>query len=236
MTQEEVDLIYDYLHEYYEYKEGLFIKKINNNKLDGFCNQSGKMRATLHINKKNYFIRYASLVWIYHYKNVFYSYNFKDGNPTNNKIENLIPLNTIEHSYVKRITTKGYREVLLKNGSIKYMAETHMNGLSHTFGRHNTKEEAITAYSEAKKLWVIEKFPPEKIKEILINKGFIPVKEKKQTKEKKIKKGYIFDKRDNKYYAYHYVNKKRISLGSYYNAEDANKAYLKAKEQYAKDA
>ncbi len=233
MTQDEVDLIYDYLHENYRYKDGIFIGEdhYKNKKLNGFCAQSGRMRATLHINKKDYYVRYSALIWIFHNKEFFYFYDYKDGNSVNNKIENLIPLNTIEHSYAKRNKSKGYREILRKNGDVKYAAEVFMNKKSHNFGLYNTKEEAITAYQEAKKLWVFDKINPIEIKKILIDKNIMPIKKIIIPKIPRNKKGYSLDKRDNKYYAYHYVSKKRIGLGSFDNPEEAHEAYLKAKEE-----
>ncbi len=233
MTQDEVDLIYDYLHENYEYVDGEFISIVNNKKLSGFCAQSARMRATLHINKKDYFVRYAALVWIYHHKEIFYSYDYKDKNTVNNKIENLIPMTSIEQSYIKRKSKLGYREILLKNGSIKYMVEINMGNKSYNFGRYNNKNDAKKCYTLAKQLWVTKKIDPLEIKKILIEKNIIQERKiiLKIKNEKKIPKGYTFDKRDKKYYAYHYINKKRIGLGSFKTPQEAHEAYLNAKKE-----
>ncbi len=230
MTQDEVDLIYDYLHENYEYKDGLFLHIDKRTFLNGFCMQSGKMRATLHINKKDYYLRYASLIWIYHKKETFYSFEFIDGNPTNNRIENLTPLTPIKFSFQRRKKSKGFRAVVLKNGGIKYAAEVFMGTQSFNFGTYENKEDAIKSYTEAKRLWVELGIPPKEIKQILIQNGLIPHK-KKINKEPRIRKGYSFDKRDNKYYAFHYISKKRIGLGSFDNPEQAHEAYLQAKKE-----
>jgi hypothetical protein len=233
MTQSDADLIYEYLHERYRYEDGYFINLANNKKLDGFCAQSGRMRVTLHINKKDYYVRYSSLIWIYHHKVIFYSFDYKDGNTVNNKIENLVPLNTVNHSFIKRKKSKGYREITLKNGTSKYRAEAFMGGKSHNFGTYNNKEDAKRVYYEAKKLWVSNQINPKEIKQILIDKNIIPKKQPKPIKEPIKRKGYFFDKRDKKFYAFYYVNKKRIGLGSYKSAQEAHEAYLKAKKEMA---
>jgi len=45
-------------------------------------------------------------------------------------------------------------------------------------------------------------------------------------------KGYYYSKRDNKYIAFIMVNYKKKQLGSFFNAEDAEKCYLENKEKY----
>ena len=137
----------------------------------------------------------------------------------------------IEHSFVKRKPSKGFREEILKNGTVKYFAEVFMGTQSFVFGRYDTKEMAIIAYTEAKNLWIKDKKTPCEIKKILIEREIIKIKPKVE-KIKKIKKGYSFDKRDGKYYSFHYINNKRIGLGSYKSSEEAHAAYLKAKEEY----
>ena len=78
MTQDEVDLIYDYLHENYEYRDGelIRIKVCKNRKIGeslGSVNLSRrhgrlKIQCNISVNKKTYSMQLGHLIYLYHFK------------------------------------------------------------------------------------------------------------------------------------------------------------------------
>jgi len=115
MTQDEVDLIYDYLHENYEYWDGELIAKkttkgIKKGRALGHFsyrrNGHPIIQGRIKINGKSYLIDVRKLIFIYHNK---YDPKFvinKDGNILNSYIENLMESQEGLDSYEKKSTTK----------------------------------------------------------------------------------------------------------------------------------
>src|SRR5438132_1594639 len=101
MTQDEVDLIYNYLHENYEYRDdgNLIYKKIRRGcrplgKAIGSFNYSsgsGRPIITVYIslNKKRYSMQLKHCIYIYHNKIKPKNITYIDGNLSNTRIENL---------------------------------------------------------------------------------------------------------------------------------------------------
>ena len=93
MTQDEVDKIYEYLHENYEYRDGELIKIKNGpgykigHKLGSFeTTISGTLKnmAQLKINNKRYSRGLHQFIYLYHYKRLPKYVRHLDGNHSNN--------------------------------------------------------------------------------------------------------------------------------------------------------
>ena len=116
MTQEDVDLMYDYMHENYEYKDGTFTSKKTGKLLIGnICHKATKLCCKLNIkvNNKKWSIQYNHAVYIYFNKKKAKYLDYKDGNSANNSIDNIIETNmsmlghALERKYKNKIGLQG---------------------------------------------------------------------------------------------------------------------------------
>ena len=114
MTDEEVGLIYEYLHENYEYVDGELIRTTikQNNTLGskkGFIGKKGgeyKMQASIAVNGKKFRCPLNKLIYLFHTKKMpAYLINF-DGNITNNRIGNLKEISRYESELPKLIANR----------------------------------------------------------------------------------------------------------------------------------
>ncbi len=226
MTQDEVNLIYDYLHENYEYKEGQLIRLKDNvfyrkgSSLGSFIHncKTPFEKVGLFINKINLTIPLSHLIYIYFNKIRPETILHLDGNSTNNEIDNLKPLSRVKMQHTKRElkSFKGYLETTLKSGEKAYRCVISLKGIKVSLGQFKTKEEAISTHSKAKKIILEkEKITPDELK-LLFRKNKYP-------------KGVF--KRRNQFISRITINHKRIMLGVYSTAKEAHQAYLKAKQE-----
>ncbi|MES2133164.1 MAG: hypothetical protein V4506_12535 [Bacteroidota bacterium] len=161
MTKEEVEAIYNYLHENYEYKpEGQLIRKtapkINKNVRIGQIlgsfyyqvpnSQRPCMRATIYFNNKNYTLNLSHFIYIYHHKEKPKMIKYLDENPMNNRIENLSIYSGIEREANKGLVSGSPFKT--KNGETRYrymfQIENNKNGKAGkkiSFGSFETLEE-----------------------------------------------------------------------------------------------
>ena len=75
-----------------------------------------------------------------------------DGNPSNNRLENLRPCSHAENGRnhgKHRNNTTGYPGVTFRKDRGKYQARIHINGKNKYLGLFKSPEEAFTAYREA---------------------------------------------------------------------------------------
>ncbi len=235
MTEEEVQLIYDYLHENYDYRDGELIAKNNSGrrvkgeKCGYFHYSSDYPEIKMRIKNKGFNL--SKLIYIYHFKTNPTTLEHLDGNIANNKIENL---NQISRSVAiaNKATDKykGYQEVIV-SGKRRFSVRLNIDGRLISFGTYGTKEEAREIYLKIKKIYLsgvsnLEELKNEarklnpKIKSSITNKFNFP--------------GVHFNR--GKYYGRFSINKKRIITSAYCSPEEAHAAYLKAKEEYANQA
>lgn len=149
MTEEEVELIYNYLHENYEYRDGeLIAKTTSGRRLKGKeVGSSGKFESSgkpsiyifLSIDMVQYKLLKQKMIYLFHYKKLAAKITFKDNNPFNCDIDNLLEAST------NKLGFKG----IYKNKS-RFTAEIHRNGITRNLGTYNTPEEAHAAYLKAK--------------------------------------------------------------------------------------
>ena len=156
MTQEEVDLIYDYLHKNYYYRmDGLFLRKKDNSVVFGSQrSQKNNLMYSLnfYLSNKKIHIYYSHAVYLYHKKIKPKYLNYINNNFTDCRIENL-ELTTMSkrnlNSKIGTINKHGFKGVC-KDGN-KYYARIMINKKYIWLSSHTTPEEAHEAYLKAKK-------------------------------------------------------------------------------------
>jgi hypothetical protein len=226
MTQDEVDLIYDYLHENFTYEEGNLIRikdtvfHKNGSSLGSFfynC-RTPHEKVTLRLDKKDIHFPLSHLIFIFFNKRKPEVINHKDGNSLNNKIENLEPLTKVQMQHSKRKLKNflGYSEKTLKSGEKAYRSVISLKGTKVSLGQFKNKEEAILNHSKAKKI-------------ILENAFLTPDELRKMFRINKHLKGVF--KRRYKFGARICTNYKTITIGYFKTEKEAHEAYLKAKKE-----
>lgn len=155
MTEEEVGLVYEYLHANYEYRDGELIRKISKcsaksgDRLGSLSFREGlrpKMLCMLYIKGVSFKKPLANLIYLFHHKTYPYLLKFLDENITNMRIDN------IEQIYSKEIDCKGYG--LKKENTIsKYRAMVqNKNRKQISLGTYKTIEECKEVYNFARNL------------------------------------------------------------------------------------
>lgn len=228
MTQEDVDLIYDYLHEHYRYQGGELIrKKIMRGRPAGKTlgividcgNKKPHILATIYINGIKYTKPLSFFIFIFHKKYLPKYLSHEDNNPFNYSIENLTESSRKWSDYNKR-PCKGYYKRNTKSG-VSYRAAIRLANKQVHLGSYKTEKEAYDVYCKAKKLLKGKELNAE----ILLNKLNLNIK-----KVKKIYPKGVY-KKLNRFVSWINVEKKRKYLGSFKTPQEAQEAYLKAKEE-----
>lgn len=236
MTQDEVDIIYDYLHENYEYRDGeLIALKTRGNIKKGkslghffIPNNKGRanMRAGITINGKNRFFYLDKLIWLFHYKNWSNCLIHINKNPLDNHIENLKNTTLHEIQYKNIDSWKGTFSTMTKSG-LRHFPNFFMKGkVTVGLGGYSSQEEASFVYKEAKKIYMnnLKLTPIDIQKELLRRYPRLPIKFKPKLK------GAYQD--GTRWVSALTINKRKIHLGQFDTPEEAHAAYLKAKEEY----
>lgn len=102
-------------------------------------------------NKKHYHLRGHQFAYYIKYGKVVEQIDHKDGDRSNNKIDNLREVNN-QQNHFNETKAKGY---YLHKNTNKYMAQLRLNGKHIYLGHHNTEQEARKAYLDAKKIYHI---------------------------------------------------------------------------------
>ena len=234
MTDDEVQQIYDYLHENYEYVGGEFITKKQrgpkqkNSMIGSFVYyDDGYLTYKLHmlVNGMEFDISVKKLIYLYHNKKLPRYVINKDGNIANNRIENLVSSTRDKFSFnnTPRITNSlGIRGVI-KCGN-KFSTQLSFLGKTIKLGEYLTKEEASEKYIFANNLANQWEGDFDSFKTFLRGNGFgfkrtFPVG---------------VEKCGNRFRSRLRANKSYINLGMYDTPEQAHEAYLKAKQELCK--
>lgn len=148
------DVNQSYLQEIFEYRDGnlywavKFADKIQIGSLVGHIN---KGRRYTKINKKDYQI--SRLVFCYHHGYFPKLVDHIDGNPLNNKIENLRACTITENNYNSKkpkSNTSGSKNVRWDKARHKWRVEIGVNGKKKTIGRFKDFEFAELVAIEAR--------------------------------------------------------------------------------------
>jgi hypothetical protein len=184
MTHEEINLIYDYLHENYEYvAEGHLIRRFDlartckrkGDRLGSFfyhTNSEPYLMSSVTVNKKRYRMKLIKLIFIYHKKHCPSRIYQIDKNPMNTRIENL---EEVSHSIIQHRSKmdKGNKKIPMvknKDGTEGHSVRIPCDGKQLNLGTYRTKELAEEVYSFAKNLIIEDHLHPAQIKKIIIEK------------------------------------------------------------------
>ena len=138
----------EYLKEIFDYKDGILIRKIKTCRnvivgdAVGIKHNNGYLRVN--ISRKAYYIH--RLVFMWHYGYFPKEIDHIDGNPQNNKIENLREATHAQNNKnlgVKKNNASGFSGVGFCNTRKKWYAQIMFDGKRKTLGRFENKEEAI---------------------------------------------------------------------------------------------
>lgn len=240
MTQDEVDLIYGYLHENYEYREdgNLVYKKIRRGCRQlgtaigsfNYSSKSGRPIITCHIslNNKRYSIQLKHCIYIYHHKIKPKNITYIDGNLTNTQIDNLRAEETrhkCQHD-ANLSNKKSGATPYQRKGIIRYRVRLSTNEGRFTIGSYDDEKIASDAYSFAKDLYYQQNVSNDKIKSMTLWQ--FPSNQHKKVKLKGVSLSV-----NGRYRAILSINRVRTFHGTYNTPEEAHAAYLKAKEEHA---
>ena len=231
MTQDEVDLIYDYLHENYRYEDGELIRtttKQGANIGDRYGTVTIErekrivINCSINIKKKKKIVNLAHMIYIFFHKKKPDFIAYIDGNYANTKIENLLEMSRTEQ-LLTLLDGRGFYPIKGKNGKIRYHCQFNVEKETISLGVFNNPTDAHNLYLKAKELF-LKGTPVTQIKEKL--------QSGKNDNNKTGLKGVRLIK--NKYYGIAQVNKKRIYTSAFNTAQEAHEAYLRAKEELKK--
>jgi len=228
MNQQEVALIYDYLHGHYEYNDGELICKENikhskrkGDKMGVFKVHPegyGYYTASFSIEKKVYYKRVSHLVWLYFHKALPLFIWYNDENPLNTHIENLVS------SRVRQPNSKNY----IQRASGSFNASIVIDGERIALGAY--RDECVTqqVVKKAKYLAATTKVTSLQIKECINDEFGAASVNQLQEKERELPVGVRYS--GYKFRAVIKTNGEKITLGVFDTAKEASKAYQKAKK------
>jgi hypothetical protein len=176
MNQDEATLIYNYLHDNYEYRDDGNLVRTKDSPRNGKSKkgdvlgsffyqseQAPRIRCTLYINKFDYTKNLSHLIYLFHHKEVPDVIEYIDENPMNCCIENLKPGCRVEIQYKKG--QRGYFPYKTKAGITRYRITLQIGkDIKVCFGSSDTEEEARAIYEMAKEIYVYERLEPIEIK------------------------------------------------------------------------
>lgn len=212
MRQEEVDLIYDYLHENFKYKNGELIAiKTSRGKVPigtsigsfNYKRNSGEpiISCSLTVNSKRYVFQLKHLIYIFHHKIKPKNILHIDGNPTNCNIKNLKATDNISKFIMQKDISekKSGATPYVYNGKTRYRVRLSTDEGRFTIGSYSDEKTAIKCYEYAKKLYMKKNLSNQELK-YLANKKYAPNEHKKNklkgvtpVKSGKFKAVYIKD-------------------------------------------
>jgi hypothetical protein len=239
MTQDEVDLIYDYLHENYEYSEGELIVKndIHNGhrrgtKIGQFSfDEKRNPEILTHIAAHKDTLRLSHAIYIYHHKIKPKLIVYIDGNPTNTNIENLQAVDSIPmNGYRYRI--KKPNGIMARKESKKgtYTVKVKRKNKQIYIGSFDNKEKALEAYIYASELWDDNQYTHEEwLKEV--RKKYPLESTNKFIRNVKRDLPIGVCAHGKRFRSSISINSKRKHLGVFNTPHEAHEAYLKKRKE-----
>lgn len=156
MKQDDVNLIYNYLKERFDYRnDGLFIDKTTRQPWFGNqCKRSNQLffEITIRTEGKKFHMSYGHAIYIYHHQIKPKYLEYINENTVDYRIENLKPINMSQRILKEDCNKKnkhGFRGVV-KDGN-RFGARIGINGKYKYISWHDTAEKAHEAYLQAKK-------------------------------------------------------------------------------------
>ena len=155
MADTDFTLTKDYLHQIFDYKDGELYWKINKAsvKIGQKAGTLDRQNNRLQIQINNKFYKVHRIIFM-----MFYGYfpkeiDHEDGNPANNKIENLRDSTSSQNNYNQRLrkdNTSGVKGVSWDKQSRKWKARCWVNKKMHLIGFFDNIEQAADAMKSAR--------------------------------------------------------------------------------------
>ncbi len=231
MTQEELELVFNRLHEKYRYERGELINKKNNASIGTMSEPSLKkghahLMVVLSIDMKVFCMPLSHAIWIYHFKEKPRYILFKDGNRMNCMLENLKPATIQEIQFQFAEANQGFK----KCGN-KFRVCIRASDYEGSLGAYDTEETAKEIYLLAKKILLDE---PMGIRELREKICTIHPLAKKYVEPKRIMPFTYFNKSGRFDCKFNFKGHS-LFLGTFDDAIDAHNEALHFKEQYKKN-
>lgn len=147
------------LHSLFDYKDGDLFWKVSSG--GNGCVKLGSKAGTTHANGyksvkiKNVMIKQHRIIFVMFHKKIPFYVDHIDGNPSNNRIENLREATAIENlrnSRKQLRNTSGTKGVFWHKRKQKWIASCSVNGKLHHIGYFEDKEKAKDAIQSFRKI------------------------------------------------------------------------------------
>lgn len=221
MTQDEVNLIYDYLHTNYKYVDGELISIKNNKPLGSIITGHSKnieIIASLSVYKEKKKYKLTTLIYIYFNKLYEKYIAHLNNNPTDTRIENLIKTTAKICQASREWTTGAYRS---KGGG--YFCAIK-NNFGH-MGVYETEEIAKMVFSEARDLYFNQHLDIKEVRRKIKDKYY-----QLETDTKRIDSMKGCFKYHNKFQVTTRLSNKAVYVGAYDTQEEARESFLRIKK------
>ena len=233
MTDDEVELIYNYLHENYEYRDRELINITKGRgrkvgvKLGCFSFTDGskkpKVCTLLRIKGNRFNVKVSFLIYLYHFRRYPVGIHFKDGNVRNLDGNNLVEVNLITRR-ANKVVNKPYK--IVANG---FSTSIRFNYKFYHLGVFVSDKYAKEAHALAR----IELFKNNNLTAKELRAILSCAMDANCTSDRKIKSGIKgYHKCGDMYHSQITIAGNRRFIGSFSTPEEAHAAYLKAKEEY----
>lgn len=141
-------LLHEQIKEAFNYKDGnLYWKNSSKGTKQGaLAGWEGDCCRTIEFKQKNY--KAHRLIFLFYHGYLPQYIDHIDGNPQNNKIENLRQAThqqNLCNTKLRKDNTSGYKGVSFKKDLNKWIAQSGLNGKNHYLGVFVNKEDAISA-------------------------------------------------------------------------------------------
>lgn len=183
MTDDEIKLIYEHLHEYFDYEDGDLIaiktsqgKVPIGSKIGSFASKRNAgvpiIMCSLTVNKKRYSLQLKHLIYLYHHKVWPRNILLIDGNAMNCAIENLKAVDTLnpfilqKENYANKSGATPYHH----NGKTRYRVRLSTDNGRFTIGSYDNEKTAKECYTFAKTLAITHAVSNEEIQRLALEK------------------------------------------------------------------
>ena len=145
-------LAYDLLHELFEYRDGELYRKVSRGKVKagdrvGFVNSKGHLNVT--INGRHYGVH--CIIWLMHGKPEAKMIDHIDGNPLNNRIENLRAADSSKNqmnSRLRKDSTSGIKGVSWNSVQKRWVGQVWCQRKLYRAGSFTDKQKCAEAVAK----------------------------------------------------------------------------------------
>jgi hypothetical protein len=154
MAAKDFTLSQEYLHQWFDYVDGNLYYKKSKSKIR-IGQKAGWLSTTGYCRIKIQHIDYAAhrVIFMWHHGYLPEIIDHIDGNPANNKIENLRPTNqswNAIYSKKRSNNTSGYKNISWHSQSKKWWVRVYINGKRKSLGLHKDLQNAVKVAKEAR--------------------------------------------------------------------------------------